>query len=233
MTKVTFMVWLMAEKLTATIEDYLGVLYVLERDGEPIQGTRLAELLGVSAPTVTNTLKRMVRDGLVRLDSAHGPHLTEQGTEAARSVVRKHMLAEWMLARMLSWSKVHKEAHELEHAISNEVEAALLTDLDDPEVCPHGNPLPGHEDVASAWIPLTGTPVGKRMIVRRIHELAEDSPQIMAFLEEKRIEPGQEVVVEEVLPFNQTLTLCVAGEPVSLGFAVARYIFVEQADREG
>ncbi len=216
-----------SEKASATIEDYLGILYISERDGDAISGTRLAELMGVSTPTVTNTLKRMVRDGLITMDAGHSPHLTERGDELARSVMRRHMLAEWMLIRMLSWSKVHQEAHGFEHTISEEVENALLNELKQPETCPHGNPLPGYEDVVSAWVPLTSLKEDDRVIIRRIHELAEEIPGLLAFLEEKGIEPGQDAQVVEVLPFNQTLTLSVKNNPVTLGFSIARQIFVE------
>ena len=217
----------MTTKTSATIEDYLGLIYISERDGDSISGTRLAELLAVSAPTVTNTLKRMVRDDLITMDANHSPHLTPQGDQLARQVMRRHMLAEWMLIRMLSWSKVHHEAHEFEHTISDEVENALLLDLNQPETCPHGNPLPGHEAVVSAWVPLTNLKAGDCVTIRRIHELAEDIPELLAFLEEKRIEPGQEVKVVEVLPFNQTVTLDVLDNLVTLGFATAKQIFVE------
>ncbi len=218
---------LMNEKISATIEDYLQAIFVLERDGEPVNGVRLADLLGVTPPTVTNTLKRMARDGLITVDSSHIPHLTGTGREAASSVLRKHMLAECMLNRMLSWSKLHKEAHELEHAISSEVEAALLEDLDNPEFCPHGNPFPGHEAAVSGWIPLTRAAAGTKGIIRRIHEFAEDNPAILGFLEEKGIAPGHAVTVEEVLPFNETVTIRMGEQEVSLGFAIARYIFIE------
>ncbi len=217
----------MSEKISATIEDYLGAIFILERDGEPVLGARLAELLGVSAPTVTNTLKRMVRDGLVIMDSSRAPHLTALGSEAARSVIRKHNLAEWMLDRMVSWSSLHKEAHELEHAISSEVEAALLENLHNPPVCPHGNPLPGYEEAVSTWIPLTLAPAGARGTIRRIHEFAEDNYLILSYLESKKIAPGQEITVEEVLPFNQTITIHIQGESVSLGFSTARYVYIQ------
>ncbi len=217
----------MTIKTSATIEDYLGLIYISERDGDAISGTRLADLLGVSAPTVTNTLKRMVRDGLITMDATHSPHLTPQGDQQARTVMRRHMLAEWMLIRMLSWSKVHHEAHGFEHTISDEVETALLLDLNQPETCPHGNPLPGHEAAVSAWVPLTQLTAGDYVTIRRIHELAEDIPELLAFLEEKRIEPGQKVKVVEVLPFNQTVTLNVRDFLVTLGFATAKHIFVE------
>jgi DtxR family transcriptional regulator, Mn-dependent transcriptional regulator len=217
----------MTSKTSATIEDYLGLLYISERDGETISGTRLAELLAVSAPTVTNTLKRMVRDGLITMDANHSPHLTPQGDQLARTVMRRHMLAEWMLIRMLSWSKVHHEAHGFEHTISDEVEMALLQDLNQPETCPHGNPLPGHEAAVSAWVPLTKLNAGDCVTIRRIHELAESIPELLAFLEEKNIEPGQKVRVVEILPFNQTITLDVLNNLVTLGFATAKQIFVE------
>jgi len=223
-------------KISPTIEDYLGILFVLQRDGEPVVGARLADLMGVSPPTVTNTLKRMVRDGLLVMDDASGrsvrPRLTEPGLEAARSVMRRHMLTEWMLSRMLSWSKLHIQAHELEHAISHELETALIEELDQPEVCPHGNPLPGFEAVAAQWVPLTEIEAGERVIVRRIHELAEQNPELLAFLEARQVVPGVQTRVEEVLPFNQTVTLRMGeSEPlasVTLGFTAARYIFVER-----
>lgn len=215
------------ERISATIEDYLVTIFVLGQDGEPASGVRLAELLDVTPPTVTNTLKRMVRDGLVQMDAAHLPHLTEAGLEAASTVMRKHMLAEWMLHRLLSWSKLHKEAHELEHAISNEVEAALLVELNHPEVCPHGNPFPGYENAVSRWVPLTQASSGAKGVIRRIHEFAEGKPEMLAFLEENHIAPGMAVQIERILPFNETITIAVNGRTVSLGFAVARYIYLE------
>jgi DtxR family transcriptional regulator, Mn-dependent transcriptional regulator len=216
----------MSEKISTTIEDYLVTMFILERDGEPLVGVHLAELLGVTPPTVTNTLKRMIRDGLVATDAERGTHLTEEGQRAAGSVMRKHMLAEWMLKRMVPWSNLHREAHVFEHAISSEVEAALLDDLENPQVCPHGNPLPGYEEVVSHWIPLTQTSAGQRGIVRRIHEFAEDNHEVLSFLEENQVSPGQPVVVQEVLPFNQTVQIEVAGHGLSLGFAVAQYIYI-------
>jgi DtxR family transcriptional regulator, Mn-dependent transcriptional regulator len=218
----------MNEKISATIEDYLGVIYILERDAEAVTGVRLAELLGVTPPTVTNTLKRMVRDDLITMSADHHAHLTPYGLEAAYSVMRRHILAEWMLVRMLSWAKVHKEAHDLEHAMSAEVEAALLEDLDNPLVCPHGNPLPGHEDAVSHWISLMEAPLHTPLVVRRIHEFAEENQKVLSFLEENQISPGQEVQVDDVLTFNQTVNVQVSGRVVALGFGLARYIFAEK-----
>src|SRR5512141_806380 len=174
------------DKLSTTVEDYLSLIYVLERDHEPVVGTHLAELLGVTPPTVTNTLKRMARDGLITMDE-NGTHLTEHGWESARTVVRRHMLTEWMMVRRLPWSKLHGEAHNLEHAISAEAEAALLEELGHPQTCPHGNPLPGSEEAVAGWIPLTQVAPNDKVIIRRVHELAEQNSELMAFLEKNGI----------------------------------------------
>jgi DtxR family Mn-dependent transcriptional regulator len=214
------------DKLSTTVEDYLSLLYVLERDNLPVVGTHMAEILGVSPPTVTNTLKRMVRDKLIHMDEK-GTRLTERGWDSARVVVRRHMLTEWMMVRRLPWSKLHGEAHNLEHAISAEAEAALLEELGYPQTCPHGNPLPGCEDAVAGWIPLTDASPHDKVTIRRIHELAEHNSELMAFLEKSGILTDVEATVAEVLPFNQTITLRVQGHDATLGFAAARYVYVE------
>lgn len=214
------------DKLSTTIENYLSLIYVLERDREPVLGVHLAQLLSVTAPTVTNTLKRMARDGLIAMDEK-GTRLTRTGKESACTILRRHMLTEWMMARMLPWSKLHEEAHHLEHAISSEVETALFEELGHPQTCPHGNPLPGYEGAVSSWIPLTETSISEKVVIRRIHELAEYNLELLAFLESKGLMPGAEVIVREVLPFNQTIALETQEQLVTLGFASANYIFVE------
>lgn len=213
--------------LSSTIQDYLSLIYVLERDDEPVVGSRLAELLGVTPPTVTNTLKRMTRDGLIAMDKA-GTRLTESGRRAARVVMRRHMLMEWMMVKTLPWSRLHSEAHRLEHAISAMTEAALLEQLGNPQTCPHGNPLPGCEQAGAAWVPLTTIPAGETVIIRRIHELAEANAELLGYLEVKRLTPGARAAVTEVLPFNQTVTVEVEGQAVTLGQAAARCIYVER-----
>lgn len=215
---------------TATIEDYLELIHVLTRDGETIIAARLAEMLSVSAPTVTLTLKRMIRDGWISVNAKKEIQLTRSGEEAAASVIRRHMLTEVMLAKILNvpWSQVHAEAHHIEHTISDEVEARLRNNLSEPTTCPHGNPLPGYEDQVASWIPLVDLPAGATGILRRIHELAEDQPEILNFLEQNDLLPGTQFRVIEVLPYNQVITLDVGGRKVSFGFSAARYLFVER-----
>jgi len=215
---------------TPTIEDYLAVIYVMERDEGEVIAARLAESLEVAPPTVTVTLKRMERDGWVATDQGKNIRLTDKGCEAARSVIRRHMLTEWMLARMLKvpWSSLHAEADQIEHSISDEIESQMRLNLDNPQLCPHGNPLPGYEYVAVGWLPLTSIQTGEKVIIRRIHETAEDNHELMEFLEVNGIIPGTHAELCNVLSFNQTLCLQVGEKQVALGFSTAKYIFVEK-----
>jgi DtxR family Mn-dependent transcriptional regulator len=137
------------------------------------------------------------------------------------------MLMELMMVNKLPWSKLHREAHNLEHAISAEAEEAVFEELDHPKTCPHGNPLPGNEEAVAAWIPLTNIPSNDEIVIKRIHEIAEANSELMAFLESKGIMPGVKAKIIERLPFNQTITLEVQAQQVTLGFASAKYIFVE------
>lgn len=214
--------------VSPTIEDYLSIIYVLERDQEPVVGARLANLLGVTPPTVTNTLKRMIRDGLLHQEENSGVHLTSLGWEVSKSVVRKHMLSEWMLSRLLSWSKLHDEAHMLEHGISADVETALLRELGEPELCPHGNPLPGYEDAVSKWIPLLQIKPGQNVVIRRIHELAEETPDLLEFFETHTIVPGSQASLLNKSDLNQTVEISInKSKNVTLGYSTAKYIYVE------
>lgn len=216
------------ERPTPTVEDYLGVIYTLERDRETVISARLAEWMGVSAPTVTATVRRMVRDGWVELDTQKEIRLTEKGREAARSLLRRHMLSEHLLARLLNvpWSQVHHEADSMEHTLSGDTMERLQERLDDPKTCPHGNPLPGHEGLLADWIPLTHTEAGQRVVIKRIHESAEENRELMRFLEHHALFPSTEATVRQIIPFNGTLTLEVQGELVVLGFPVAEQIYV-------
>jgi DtxR family Mn-dependent transcriptional regulator len=217
---------------TATVEDYLALLYVFERDGHPAIATRLAEQLGVSLPTATATVKRMVRDGWVSVDEKKTIHLTPDGNQKARSVMRRHYLIEAMLRQMLDvpWSQVHQEAHAMEHVISEDTLQRMQKTLANPSTCPHGNPLPGEEKLIAHWVKLSEMKPDESGVIRRIHEFAEDNAELMAFLEKNGLMPGANIVVREVMPFNETIALEVNGQPqpVVLGQATAQWIYADQ-----
>lgn len=220
----------MKNKPTPTIEDYLGVIYTLARDGEKVIGARLAELLDVSPPTVTVTLKRMLRDNWITIDKSKHIHLTPSGGKAAQSVVRRHMLTEWLLSRVLDipWSELHAEADKIEHSISKDVENRLVATFEDPSACPHGNPMPGQESISSSWKNLNSFTKGDTCIIKRIHERLEDNPEMMKFFEENLMLPGSKIDVLEVLPFNKTVRVEIENNPVTIGFDIAEKIYVEK-----
>lgn len=218
-----------ASTATATVEDYLALLHIFERDGRPAIATRLAEQVGVALPTVTATIKRMTRDGWVTVDEKKELHLTPAGRKIARSVLRRHFLLELLLRKVLGlpWSRIHQQAHAMEHTVSEETVALLESKLKYPATCPHGNPLPGEEQVVAGWVKLTDLGRGDVAVICRIHEFAEDNSDLMAFLEANGVLPGTKVVAREIMPFNQTITLDVGGRSVVLGLTAAEWIYVE------
>jgi DtxR family Mn-dependent transcriptional regulator len=215
---------------TPTVEDYLGVIYTLSRDGETVIGRKLADWLEVSPPTVTVTIQRMMEHNLVTKGADKSIHLTELGEKAAISVIRRHMLAELLLARILgvSWSKVHEEADRLEHDLSSETAERLVELLQNSNMCPHGNPLPGHEDATKGFIPLLDAEPEREYLMARVHEEIERNVQLMSYLEEHCLIPGARVKLIAVMPFNETVTLQSSGKEVVLGLSVASKLWVKE-----
>ncbi|MFL6162330.1 MAG: metal-dependent transcriptional regulator [Jatrophihabitantaceae bacterium] len=142
--------------LIDTTEMFLRTIWELEEEGVTPLRARIAERLGQSGPTVSQTVARMERDGLVHVESDRHLVLTETGRRRAVAVMRKHRLAERLLSDVigLEWEQLHIEACRWEHVMSEAVERRILTLLDHPLVCPHGNPIPG--------LDLLGVPVSNR-----------------------------------------------------------------------
>jgi len=214
---------------THTVEDYLMNMFVMDRDHGEIIAARLAEMMNVAPATVAMTLKRMQRDNWITGKGRKQIRLTKTGREAAHSVIRRHMLTEWLLVKVFKMPiyETHDEAHNIEHTISPKLEERMREVLGDPKVCPHGNPFPGYEHITKDWQPLTELAVGDTVTLRRIHEFIEDGPELLEFFSQNQIFPGTKATLVETLPFNQTLTLEIDGKKVTLGFPVAQYIFAE------
>ena len=134
-------------RITPAIEDYLKAIYQLEQE-EPaagsVTGQRIAERLGVASPSVTNMIKRLSELGLVQHERYRGVELSDAGERIALEMVRHHRLLERYLVEALGyrWDEVHDEAERLEHHISEALEARMAAALGDPEVDPHGDPIP-------------------------------------------------------------------------------------------
>jgi DtxR family transcriptional regulator, Mn-dependent transcriptional regulator len=222
----------MDHNTSKTIEDYLALMHYMSRDGAAMIGARLAERLGVAPPTVTATLKRMVRNGLITLDDHKVVHLTDEGREIAESIVRRHALAERLLTDVLGlgWSESHEEAHMVEHVISAKVERRLMEVLGHPTTCPHGNPIPGTGARPSPLaFSLSEANAGQELVVERIVEEAEDDLQFMDYLERSGIVPRARLRVSEIAPSAGLITVERDGQQASLGIAAATKVRVLDA----
>lgn len=191
------------EALTATVEEYLETIYNMTAEQEVVIGARLAEKFHVAPPTVTEMLKRLVRDGYIEMDQKRQVSLTDTGYQAAEAVLRRHRLTERFLVDMLGmqWHEVHEEACRLEHFISGAVEARVLTSLDFPTTCPHGNPIPGQVPSARTYlqdqgaIRLSTVAEGESAKILCISEVVEDEEALIHYLHEKNLTPGTELTV--------------------------------------
>lgn len=217
---------------TETVEDYLQLIYTMHKEGMPVIAARVKERKGVSAPTAWATLKRMERDGLVELADDHQISLSPAGLEMAESIIRRHMLAERLLTDILKldWADVHDEAHKMEHAISPLIERQILSILENPETCPHGNPIPG---LASA-LPnnskaLRNCAEGDLVVVNNIAEHAEDDAGLMHYLQRSSLVPGKRLRIDEVALSNATITVSLLDEDerkVVVGVPTAELVMV-------
>lgn len=193
--------------LSATVEEYLETIYNMSMEDETVIGARLAERFQVSAPTVTEMLKRLVRDGYVEMDNKRHVTLTEEGNQAAEAVLRRHRLTERFLVDMLGmqWHEVHEEACRLEHFISGAVESRVMTSLNQPTTCPHGNPIPGAVPNARTYLKdnhavrLSSVNDGTRVRILCVSEVVEDEEALILYMHEKGLTPGTQLVMQSHL----------------------------------
>src|SRR5438874_9208063 len=139
-------------------------------EGEPPRSARLADWLGVSRPTVTAALRRMTRDGMVRMNSRKEIELTAAGRKAAESIVRRHRIMERWLTDVLGldWVAADAEAARLEHAVSDVVEQRLYEVLGRPATCPHGNPIPGYSEASPSEASVSSPAAAHRAASTRV-----------------------------------------------------------------
>jgi DtxR family Mn-dependent transcriptional regulator len=206
-------------------EEYCECIFELSEDDVDVIQARIAERLMVSRPAVSEMIRRLEAEKLVKIESG-AISLTKSGMALAQQVVRRHRLAERFLTDMLglSWSEAHHEAGKWEHVMSESVEQAMDRVLGSPTTCPHGNPIPGSKYDAPDSTPLSTLQVGQRFTINRITEELEFTPGLLDFLEESSIQPGHQGVLTAASP-DGTLTVEIDGRHVGVGaFASARIL---------
>lgn len=198
-------------ELIDTTEMYLRTVFELEEEGIVPLRARIAERLHHSGPTVSQTVARMERDGLVNVLNDRHLELTDEGRTRATRVMRKHRLAERLLIDVigLDWALVHEEACRWEHVISEDVERRLVTLLDQPTESPYGNPIPGMDELGVSDAPgvfrdgnemlsdVLGAVTAQaqiRVVIKRMSEEIQKDVEMMSILRAAGIKPGAEVV---------------------------------------
>jgi DtxR family Mn-dependent transcriptional regulator len=206
------------------MEDYLKAIYRLEREGDPpISTSTIAETLAVTPPTATSMIEKLDDQELATREKYKGVTLTTEGETIALEVIRHHRLLETFLTEELGydWAAVHEEAERLEHHISEEFERRVAAALDEPDVDPHGDPIPNNR-----LDPIEETPTstladyeeGSRLTVARV---CDRDPEELTYLDDVGITPGTELVVEEIAPIGM-ITVKISDEStVSLPDTIA------------
>jgi DtxR family transcriptional regulator, Mn-dependent transcriptional regulator len=226
--------------LIDTTEMYLRTIFELEEEGIVPLRARIAERLHQSGPTVSQTVARMERDGLLSVEGDRHLQLSNEGRQLATAVMRKHRLAECLLVDVigLDYADVHEEACRWEHVMSENVERKLLALLGNPSVSPFGNPIPGLEALRGeqplggdtsavldslTLLSTTATPAGRTVVVERISEQLQENTDLMRELAELGVRPGASMEAHLV---DGGVTL--DGRTLPAG--VAQHLFVSATD---
>jgi DtxR family Mn-dependent transcriptional regulator len=226
--------------LVDTTEMYLRTIYDLEEEGVIPLRARIAERLEQSGPTVSQTVSRMERDGLLHVAGDRHLELTEKGRALAVAVMRKHRLAERLLVDVigLPWEDVHAEACKWEHVMSENVERRLVAVLDNPTVSPFGNPIPGLSELGIGGrgefedynlVRLTELPAGSpvAVVVRQLTEHVQGDTMLISRLKDAGVVPNARVTAL-VNPTGGVTIIVPGHENVDLPHEMAHAVKVEK-----
>ena len=228
--------------LIDTTEMYLRTIFELEEEGIVPLRARIAERLHQSGPTVSQTVARMERDGLLSVEGDRHLQLSEEGRQLATAVMRKHRLAECLLVDVigLDYADVHEEACRWEHVMSENVERKLLQLLGNPTVSPFGNPIPGLDALRGdgalggetsvvldslTLLSTTATPEGRTVVIQRISEQLQENTDLLRELADLGVKPGASMVARVV---DGAVTL----DDQTLPVGVAQHLFVSAVDED-
>jgi len=214
---------------TQSQEDYLKALYHLHGDSRPVPTRELAQRLGISSPSVSEMVNRLVAQGLVEHDRYRGQQLTRDGRKVALELVRHHRLLEMFLVQVLgySWDEVHEEAERLEHVISERMEQRIFELLGRPELDPHGHAIPS---VTGKVRPpseraLNECHAGEKVVVQGV---SDDDPAKLRELERRGILPGTHIDVLAPSQYEGPIEVRIKGRRLQVPLGLARAMFVER-----
>jgi DtxR family Mn-dependent transcriptional regulator len=206
---------------TAAEEEYLQSLFWLSEAGLPMTGANLARAMRLSAPTVSQMVGRLERDGYIVRDSGRAISFTDEGRAHAERIVSRHRMIERFLTDVVGvpWDDVHEEAERLEHAMTPRFEAYVRSSVGDAATCPHGHPIRLGERVDG--VPLADCEAGARVRILRLENEAED---LLHYLKDAGVEPGLEG--EVLAKDSERVQLRFDGRDTEISFSVAETVSV-------
>jgi DtxR family Mn-dependent transcriptional regulator len=196
---------------TTKERDYLEILYYLSQRNEPVIAAQVARWLHLQAPTVSHALNEMEKKGYITRNDRAEITLTPTGLALAETIIRRHRLLERFLFDVMQvpWAMVHEEAVNLEHALSPLLEQRIRDLVGAATRCPHGNPIPGSGAVYPGDTRLDRAIAGTMFTIRRIEEEAEEQTDLLRYLEDNLLVPGQQFSIPNTSPtFGVTLRGC-------------------------
>ena len=210
-----------------SVEDFLKAVFSMQQEDERVSTNSLRDALNITAPSVTDMAQRLVAAGLVDYQKYRGVVLTDAGREIALKIIRRHRLIELYLVQELGYElrEVHAEAERLEHAVSDHFVEALARKLDDPEIDPHGDPIPTAEGVIAErqLMPLSELESG---VEATISQLKTSDPQMLQHMLDRGFTLNARVQISERDPFNGPLSVRVDGKRRVIGHQVAENVLV-------
>jgi DtxR family Mn-dependent transcriptional regulator len=213
------------EPLTAPVEDYLKAIYTIGRGTGTAATNEIAQRLALAPASVSGMVRRLADQGLLAYERYHGVKLTETGRRAALRTLRRHRVIEAYLAQALGypWDRVHAEAERLEHAASDELVDRMAATMGEPEVDPHGAPIPTRDGAVdeTEYTSLAELGVGTPGVVVRV---ADEDPAMLRYLAELSVVPGKRVTVKSRAPYGGPITLVVGRAEISVGPALAAHV---------
>ena len=228
------------DRLSPVTENYLLSLYKMWEDSEIPTLTQLTEALrqlppteglGTSVPSVAGMLRRMQKQGLVEIGGDKRIRMTARGRKEGENIARRHRLAEWLVVSLLGMElhEAHIEAHQLEHGMSDALEAKLMERLGNPTHSPFGWPIPGSGPTApaSGAVTLDNATSGTSYIVERV---PEEDAELLKFLGGAQLVPERQITLVEGMPYLGVMQLETEVERISIGYNVARQIVVRPDD---
>lgn len=185
--------------LTQAIEDYLKIIYKLQREEQSVTTNAVAERMGVAAPSASNMIKKLAGLRLVEHTPYRGVVLTSGGEKIALEVIRHHRLLELYLSQHLGvrLDRLHEEAERLEHVISEDLEEKIAAALGEPTRDPHGDPIPSREGILDdrSYPLLADLDAGERAVIVRV---SDRDPRILNYLAVEGLLPGTRVQIMDV-----------------------------------